>query len=112
MSNQAPTNPTVNHHPYTDALSRIHNTTREPEGACDDLDRLCMAAQAAQDAHMELEYQFDHAEDGPAKELLRVVMWQAYDTWQNIERVGLPLLHQYERETLGYSDDELTPATE
>ena len=96
---------------YTTTLSDLSTSASRPDDRSGGLDLLVDAAYAAREAYDEIDWQHDHAADGSdVKALLRRARETAYDTWQAIERAGLPLLQRWQRETLGYDEDEITQA--
>lgn len=99
-------------HRYTDALSKLHGRASGPDDHSGGLDLLVDAAKLAAHLHLELDYLASGrraAEADPdTLALLRRARDDAYDTWQQLERTGLPLLQRWQRETLGYSDQEIS----
>ena len=90
---------------YSSALSDLFHAGSAPDSESGGLDSLVAAAHYAHDVYGEIDYLADHAPSGPARDLLRVARQQAWDTWQRMERAGLPLLQEWQR------DNGLAPAS-
>ena len=89
-------------------LSDLSTAADRPDDNSGGLDRLVDAAYAAREAYDELDWQHDQAEEPAIKALLRSARETAYLTWQALENAGLPLLQAWQRDTLGYSEEEIT----
>ena len=103
-----PTTTQRSYYPRVTVLSEFAGRHDAPGDRSGGLDHLVAAAKIARDAYDELDYATDHTHHGAARELLQIARDAAYETWQAIERGGLPLLQRWQRETLGYSEDELS----
>lgn len=99
------TAPTVDR--YTTALCDIAGLCSGPDDRSGGLDQLVAAAVAARAAYDELDYAASKAPAGAIRELLRRARDDAYESWQRLERAGLPMLQAWQRECLGYSVGEL-----
>ena len=88
----------VNSIDYSTALSDLHELGSRPDAESGGLDRLVVACHVARDAYQELEWEADHVASGPVKELLRIASGQAWEVWQRMERAGLPLLQEWQRD--------------
>lgn len=104
-------------------LSDLAGRYDAPDDRSGGLDALVTAAKAARDAYDELDEQTyqawrscersgrtDNRQTAAVYDLLRASRDVAYETWQQLERLGLPLLQAWQRDTLGYDEEEITPA--
>lgn len=108
MSTQPATSPkpaTIERH--SDILNRMATAGDRPGRDSEGLDHLIDAAHAAAVAYDELDYQAHVTPAGPVYEILALARESAYETWQRLERLGLPMLHAWQRECLGYRERDL-----